>query len=94
MKPSASTRRAELRIKTPVALADQLGSHVLIEAPVRFTHRGQDWADRVTARRAVRYDIHFDPERGRWYLDASWKTTPEPTPASRSCAPAGCSAST
>ena len=70
-----------LRIKTPVALADQLGSHVLIEAPVRFTHRGQDWADRVTARRAVRYDIHFDPERGRWYLDASWKTTPEPTPA-------------
>ena len=23
---------------------------------------------------AVRYDISFDPARGRWYLDASWKT--------------------
>ena len=30
-----------LRIKTPAALAGQFGSHVLIEAPVRFTHRGQ-----------------------------------------------------
>ena len=24
----------------------------------------------------MRYDISYDPERGRWYLDASWKTTP------------------
>ena len=30
--------------------------------------------------RAVRYDISYDPERGRWYLDASWKTSPEPVP--------------
>jgi IS605 OrfB family transposase len=29
----------------------------------------------------VRYDISFDPDRGRWYLDASWKTSPEPPPA-------------
>ena len=29
----------------------------------------------------MRYDISFDPERGRWYLDASWKTAPEPPPA-------------
>jgi IS605 OrfB family transposase len=29
----------------------------------------------------VRYDIRFDPNRGRWYLDASWKTTLEPAPA-------------
>jgi IS605 OrfB family transposase len=28
----------------------------------------------------VRYDISHDPERGRWYLDASWKTTPQPVP--------------
>ena len=32
----------------------------------------------MAGRRAVRYDISYDPERGRWYLDASWKTTPEP----------------
>ena len=80
-----------LRIKTPVSLADKLGSHVVIDSPVRFTHRGQQWSDRVAARQAVRYDIRFDPERGRWYLDASWKTTPEPAPTSSSCVLAGCS---
>ncbi|MDT5050092.1 MAG: hypothetical protein QOG75_5996 [Mycobacterium sp.] len=69
---------ALLRIKTPAALAAQLGSHVVIAAPIRFGHRGQEWADRVAARRAVRYDISYDPDRDRWYLDASWKTTPEP----------------
>ena len=34
----------------------------------------------MAARRAVRYDISYDPARGRWYLDASWKTSPEPVP--------------
>jgi hypothetical protein len=28
----------------------------------------------------VRYDISYDPARGRWYLDASWKTTPQSLP--------------
>lgn len=69
-----------LRIKTPAALVSLFGSHVVIDGPVRFAHRGHDWAARVAARRAVRYDIHYDPVRGRWYLDASWKTTPEPGP--------------
>ena len=32
------------------------------------------------ARQAVRYDISYDPDRGRWYLDASWKTSPAPMP--------------
>jgi IS605 OrfB family transposase len=70
-----------LRIKTPAALAAQLGTHLTIAAPVRFHHRGDEWAARVAGRRAVRYDITYDPERDRWYLDASWATTPEP-PAS------------
>ncbi|MGW3725936.1 hypothetical protein [Streptomyces sp. NPDC000851] len=39
---------------------------------VTFHHRRQEWLDRVTAHRAVRYDIVRDPARGRWYLDASW----------------------
>ena len=29
----------------------------------------------------MRYDISYHPDRGRWYLDASWKTLPEPAPA-------------
>ncbi|MEV6330254.1 hypothetical protein [Streptomyces sp. NPDC051909] len=41
---------------------------------VRFHHRRQEWLDRVTANRAVRYDIVLDPVRDRWYLDASWST--------------------
>ena len=70
----------QLRIKTPAALVEEFGSHLVITAPVGFSHRANAWAARVAARQAVRYDISYDPERGRWYLDASWKTTPEPAP--------------
>ncbi|MFG2295260.1 hypothetical protein [Streptomyces sp. NPDC048603] len=41
---------------------------------VTFHHRRQEWLDRVTANRAVRYDIVHNPARDRWYLDASWST--------------------
>jgi hypothetical protein len=49
---------------------------------VRFSHRREEWLDRVTANRAVRYDIAHHPVRGRWYVDASWSTdkTILPTP--------------
>lgn len=69
-----------LRVKVPAALVDRFGTHLHIATPVVFDHRGQEWAERVTARRAVRYDIIFNPTRGRWYLDASWTTTPAPAP--------------
>ena len=46
---------------------------------VAFAHRGREWVDRVAANLPVRYDIHFDPERGRWYLDASWSIPAEAT---------------
>ncbi len=68
----------QLRIKTPAALADELGSHLTLGAPVGFHHRGDEWAARVAGRRAVRYDISYDPARDRWYLDASWAATVEP----------------
>jgi hypothetical protein len=57
-----------------------LGSHLVIAAPIRFSHLGGEWVERIAGRRAVRYDISVDPDRGRWYLDASWKTTPQPAP--------------
>jgi hypothetical protein len=69
-----------LRIKVPAALVDRFGTHLHIAAPVTFSHRGWEWTDRVVARRAVRYDISVDPDRGRWYLDASWTTTAAPVP--------------
>jgi IS605 OrfB family transposase len=62
-----------LRIKVPAALTAQFGSHLQIAAPVGFSHRGGEWSARVAVRRAVRYDISYDPVKGRWYLDASWK---------------------
>jgi len=62
----------------PAALAGDLGSHVETAAPVQFSHRAEEWWARVSARQAVRYDISYDPGRGRWYLDASWTTSPEP----------------
>lgn len=50
---------------------------------VGFSHRRDEWLDRVTANRAVRYDFVHDPMRGRWYLDASWSADKAvlPTPA-------------
>jgi IS605 OrfB family transposase len=62
-----------LRIKVAAALSAQFGPHLQIAAPVGFSHRGGEWAERVAVRRAVRYDISYDPDRDRWYLDASWK---------------------
>lgn len=46
----------------------------LVNAAAVFTHRGHQWADRISTGAPVRYDITYDPGRGRWYLDASWST--------------------
>jgi hypothetical protein len=42
-----------------------------LSAPVGFSYRGDEWAAQA-ATGAVRYDVSFDPDKGRWYLDASW----------------------
>ncbi|MGW2661005.1 hypothetical protein ACWCW7_08575 [Nocardia tengchongensis] len=68
-----------LRIKVPAALADRFGTHLTIAAPVMFHHRIAEWRDRVTQSRAVRYDIAYDADRDRWYLDASWVIEPAPS---------------
>ncbi|MGW7361714.1 hypothetical protein ACWGI0_35125 [Streptomyces sp. NPDC054802] len=49
---------------------------------VTFSHRRDEWVDRATANRAVRYDFVYEPGRGRWYLDAFWSadTAVLPTP--------------
>ena len=61
-----------LRVKTSAALADEFGSHITIEEPIRFSHRGDEWAERVAARCVVRYDVIYQPDRRHWYVDASW----------------------
>jgi hypothetical protein len=62
-------------------LADDLGIHRVITAPVRFARRGEEWLTRVAGRRAVGHDISYDSDKDRWYQDASWKTTAEQVPA-------------
>ncbi|WP_329577456.1 transposase [Streptomyces sp. NBC_01361] len=70
------TPDGEVSIKLPAALAHlanaRHGRYVLA-CRVTFAHRGQEWADRITANRAVAYRIHYDVQRGRWYLTASWQ---------------------
>jgi len=46
----------------------------LLDAAAAFAHRGEQWQDRISSGAPVRYDISYDPGRGRWYLDASWST--------------------
>jgi hypothetical protein len=63
----------EFRLPTPLAhLANAPHGRYRLSCPVRFTHRSAEWAAQA-ASGAVRYDIDFQPDRGRWYLSASWR---------------------
>ncbi|MGW3731305.1 IS200/IS605 family accessory protein TnpB-related protein, partial [Streptomyces sp. NPDC000851] len=69
-----------IRLPAPLAgLANSRHGRYVLTAKVRFWHRGQEWADRVEADRAVAYRIHHDVQRGRWYLTASWQIPPSKT---------------
>ena len=70
----------EIRLPSPFAhLANRPHGRYRLSCPVNFPHRGDEVAAQ-TVTGAVRYDISFDPARGRWYLDASWKTQARPVP--------------
>ncbi|MER5756701.1 IS200/IS605 family accessory protein TnpB-related protein [Streptomyces sp. NPDC002088] len=70
------TPDGEVSVKLPAPLAHlanaRHGRYVLT-ARIAFAHRGAEWADRITANRAVAYRIHLNVDRGRWYLTASWQ---------------------
>ncbi|MFB7225707.1 IS200/IS605 family accessory protein TnpB-related protein, partial [Streptomyces sp. NPDC056227] len=70
------TPDGEVSIKLPAPLAHLANARhgrYTLTATVAFAHRGQEWADRITAHRAVAYRIHLNVDRGRWYLTASWQ---------------------
>jgi IS605 OrfB family transposase len=78
------TPDGEVSIKLPAPLAAYANAphgRYALAAKAYFPHRGQEWADRVEANRAVAYRIHLDVQRGRWYLTASWQYQPTPTVA-------------
>ncbi|MFI0775318.1 IS200/IS605 family accessory protein TnpB-related protein [Streptomyces sp. NPDC021212] len=69
----------EVSIKLPAPLAGLANAphgRYVLGCRVGFRHRGEQWADRIAANRAVAYRIHFDVARGRWYLTASWQIPP------------------
>lgn len=72
----------EVSIKLPAPLAEYANAphgRYILTVKARFPHRGPEWADRVEANRAVAYRLHYDVQRGRWYLTASWQYPPTKT---------------
>jgi IS605 OrfB family transposase len=70
------TDTGQISLKLPAVLAQLANAphgRYVLDATVRFQHRGAEWADRITGNRAVAYRIHHDPVRGRWYVTASWQ---------------------
>jgi IS605 OrfB family transposase len=69
------TPDGEVSIKLPAPLtylANTQHGRYTLPAPVQFAHRREEWRDRIEGDRAVAYRIHYDVQRGRWYLTASW----------------------
>ncbi|WP_416983119.1 IS200/IS605 family accessory protein TnpB-related protein [Streptomyces sp. T028] len=76
------TADGEVSLKLPAPLAHLANAphgRYVLTAKVSFAHRGEQWADRVAANRAVAYRIHEDTVRGRWYVTASWTIPPVQT---------------
>ncbi|MFC9246541.1 IS200/IS605 family accessory protein TnpB-related protein [Streptomyces sp. NPDC057136] len=68
------TGEVSLKLPAPLAhLANAKHGRYILTTRIGFAHRGVEWADRITANRAVAYRIHLDTNRGRWYLTASWQ---------------------
>ncbi|GAB3007457.1 IS200/IS605 family element transposase accessory protein TnpB [Streptomyces pseudoechinosporeus] len=75
------TDTGQISLKLPAPLAHRANAphgRYVLDATVRFQHRGQEWRDRITANRAVAYRIHHDVARGRWYVTASWQRAATP----------------
>ncbi|WP_030679159.1 IS200/IS605 family accessory protein TnpB-related protein [Streptomyces cellulosae] len=72
----------EISIKLPAPLKELTNApqgRYVLAGRVSFAHRGPEWADRAEANRAIAYRIHYDVQRGRWYLTASWQIPVSPT---------------
>ncbi|MBU3869998.1 IS200/IS605 family accessory protein TnpB-related protein, partial [Streptomyces sp. 4503] len=72
----------EVSIKLPAplaGLANRPHGRYVLACRVGFRHRGEQWADRIAANRAVACRIHYDIDRDRWYVTASWHISPVKT---------------
>ncbi len=62
-------------------LANSPRGRYRLSCTVSFSHRREEWLDRVTASQSVRYGITYDSVSGRWHLDVSWSIAKIPLPA-------------
>jgi hypothetical protein len=84
----------DIRLPRPLEhLANQPRGRYRLSCPVSFPYRGEDVAAQAESG-SVRYDIAFSPERGRWYLDASWGYRLPNSHDCRSCSSIRCWPST
>ena len=68
----------EIKLPAPLAhLANRPHGRYRLGCPVTFPYRGDEVAAQAMTG-AVRYDLAFDPERSRWYADASWRAPDTP----------------
>ena len=68
----------EIKLPAPLAhLANRPRGRYRLDCEVTFPYRGDEVAAQAQTG-AVRYDLAFDPERGRWHADASWRTPDTP----------------
>jgi IS605 OrfB family transposase len=71
----------ELKLPAPLAhLANRPHGRYRLSCPVTFGYRREEWAAQA-ASGAIRYDLWWDPARGRWYADASWRHPARPVPS-------------
>jgi hypothetical protein len=68
----------EVKLPAPLEhLANRPHGRYRLSCPAEFSYRGDEAAAQAESG-AIRYDITFDPVKGRWYLDASWKRAQAP----------------
>ncbi|MFE9890737.1 IS200/IS605 family accessory protein TnpB-related protein, partial [Streptomyces scopuliridis] len=80
-----------VRLPAPLAhLANAPHGRFTLAGAVVFPYRGEEWADRITANRAVAYTLHHDPDRNRWYVTASWQRKEMPVLPLDAALTAGC----
>jgi IS605 OrfB family transposase len=71
-------RWLEVNLPAPLAdLANRPRGRYRLSCPVEFAYRGDEVAAQA-ASGAIRYDLSYDPGKGRWYADASWTIPPAP----------------
>jgi IS605 OrfB family transposase len=85
------TGEVSIKLPSPLAqLANASHGRYVLACRISFPHRGEEWRERIEVNRAVAYTIHHDPQRGRWYVSASWRRAAAPVIALEVALASGC----